>query len=177
MKNIYNFILFQALWLYTVLGVAKNNLWPAIIIFSGFAILFLFSDYSHKTDKKLFVFCIFTGSIVDSILAKSRLVEYQQNIGYENIAPYWILLLWGGFALTLNHSMSWMLRKPKVAYSFITIGAPLSYFSASKLGAVDIPNMLNAFLMISLLWLITYHSIVLFQSHFSEAKVKCNDLS
>lgn len=56
MKNIYNFILFQALWLYTVLGVAKNNLWPAIIIFSGFAILFLFSDYSHKTDKKLLCF-------------------------------------------------------------------------------------------------------------------------
>ena len=47
-------------------------------------------------------------------------------------APPWIVLLWGAFALTLNHSMAWFAQRPLVASVFAAIGGPLAYLGAAR---------------------------------------------
>ena len=53
----------------------------------------------------------------------------------------WIVLLWGAFALTLNHSMAWFAKRPAIASVFAAIGGPLAYLGAARgFGAVAFPT-------------------------------------
>ncbi|MCO4821621.1 MAG: DUF2878 domain-containing protein [Flavobacteriaceae bacterium] len=160
MKNIINFILFQSLWLSCIIGAAYQNIWPATICLTALMLLFLLPKYKNGNDILFIYTSVTLGFLLDSLLAYTGLIEYKLNFGLTQTAPLWILFLWIGFALTLNHSMSWLLNKPKLGTLFITIGAPLSYFSAEKLNAIKINQTLTTLLLVSLLWLLVYKIIL-----------------
>ena len=46
-------------------------------------------------------------------------------------APVWIVAMWIGFALTLNHSLSALKRHPGIAVTFGLVGGPLAYWIAA----------------------------------------------
>ena len=130
----------------------------------------LFSDFRNKKDKTFLFICIFLGFILDSLLAHYGLINYKYDYGYSHTAPFWILFLWAGFALTLNHSMSWLINKPRLGTLFIVIGAPLSYYSAEKLNAIQINEPLVTLVFISIMWLIIYHIILAINSFYLNEK-------
>ena len=138
MKNLLNFVLFQSLWFSCVLGAANQTIWPAVMIVTVMLSVFLYPAIRNKQDIMFLSVCLIMGFILDSLLAYMELVDYKYDDGFNHIAPFWIIFLWAGFSLTLNHSMSWLLKKPRLGTFFIIIGAPLSYFSAEKLGAIQI---------------------------------------
>jgi len=160
MKNGLNFILFQSLWISCILGAANHVIWPAVLIISSMLGVFLFPAFRHKKDILFLSVCIIMGFILDSLLAYLQLIDYNYDYGLNQTAPFWILFLWAGFALTLNHSMSWLLKKPKLGTLFILIGAPLSYYSAEKLMAIKINETIITLCLISVLWLLVYHIIL-----------------
>ena len=164
MSNTVNFILFQMLWLSSVLGAANGILWPACVILSLMVVVFLKSKYAHSANLKYVVFSVFFGFVIDSILASSGLIEYNYNLGIAYLAPIWILFLWIGFALTFNHSMAWMFKNKMMANVFIGLGAPLSYFSAAKLSAIEINNLSLTLVLISVLWLGFFNFIDVLQA-------------
>lgn len=164
MKNIINFVLFQSLWLSCILGAANKILWPATLLISCMLIMFLLPTLSNKKDKIFLSICIALGFFLDSSMAYFGLIDYHYDYGFSHTAPFWIMFLWTGFALTLNHSMSWLLNKPKLGTLFIVIGAPLSYFSAEKLNAIQINEPLVTLTLISFMWLIVYHIILAINS-------------
>ena len=47
-------------------------------------------------------------------------------------APVWIVALWMGFALTLNHSMAALKTRPWAAVALGVIGGPLAYLVAQN---------------------------------------------
>ena len=50
------------------------------------------------------------------------------------------MLLWGAFAMTMNHSMAWFAARPWTAAAFAAIGGPLAYLGAARgFGAVAFP--------------------------------------
>ncbi len=55
-----------------------------------------------------------------------------------DIAPLWILLLWAGLALTLNHSLAWLQSRLWLAALLSGLASPFSYLAAAKLGGVQI---------------------------------------
>ncbi|MCG8433892.1 MAG: DUF2878 domain-containing protein, partial [Gammaproteobacteria bacterium] len=55
---------------------------------------------------------------------------------HAGVAPLWILMLWAGFSLTLNHSLAWLQKHYFLAALFAAIASPLSYLAGEKLGAV-----------------------------------------
>ena len=166
MKNILNFILFQSLWLSCILGAANEILWPAYLIITTMLMLFLLPTFKRDKDMIFLSICLTMGFTLDSLLAYFGLIDYNYDYGYSQIAPVWIMFLWSGFALTLNHSMSWLLNKPKLGILFIVIGAPLSYFSADKLNAIQINESLLTLSLISVLWLIVYRLILIINSFY-----------
>ena len=103
-------------------------------------------------------------------MAHFELIDYYYDYGFSHIAPLWILFLWTGFALTLNHSMSWLLNKPKLGTVFIFIGAPLSYFSADKLNAIHINETIVTMTLISIMWLLVYHIILVINTSYSDKR-------
>ena len=153
MSNTVNFILFQLLWVTSVLGAANAVLWPSTIVIFLILFVFLITKFTHKENLKFVIYSLFFGFIIDSLLASTGLIEYKYNFGITYLAPIWILYLWAGFALTFNHSMAWMFKNKTMATIFIGIGSPLSYFSAEKLNAIEISNLPVTLILISVLWL------------------------
>jgi len=161
MKNTINFILFQLLWISCILGAAYEIIWPATLIITTLLAVYLYPSVRHQKDLSFLSVCLVLGFLLDSVMAHFNLITYNYDLGFSNTAPFWILFLWVGFALTLNHSMSWLIKKPKLGTAFIIIGAPLSYFSAEKLNAIVIEDSVIALTLISIMWLFVYHIILL----------------
>lgn len=165
MNNLINLFLFQGLWLSCILGAAKQTIWPAAVIVSCLLVLFLSPKFRHKNDSLFLFVCLPFGFALDSLLAYFGLIDYAHNFGFVAIAPVWIMFLWIGFSLTLNHSMAWLLQKPKLGSLFMLIGAPLSYFSAEKLGAIVMHKTTITLIVISVLWLLVYYLLLVANQH------------
>ena len=175
MKNIINFTLFQLLWFGCVLGAAHEFILPSIVIFIVMLITHLVPKFNAELDLTLVLCCFFFGFVLDSFLAYFNFIDYRFNAGLSQVAPFWILFLWIGFALTLNNSMSWLMKKPKVGSFFIVIGAPLSYFSAEKLGAIKINEQPITFILISIMWFVVYHILIALHNWKKNMRVLSND--
>lgn len=161
MKKIINFILFQLLWVACVLGADNQTIWPALSIILIMLVIFLLPAIRAKNDFIFILTCLVLGFILDSSLAYFNFIDYSFNYGFSRIAPLWILFLWVGFALTLNHSMAWIFNNAKLGYLLMALGPPLSYISAGKLGAVSINNMLLTSLLVSLSWMLVFKILLL----------------
>jgi hypothetical protein len=134
--TIINFLLFQLGWFVCVLSGAAQLNSPAVIFTVAFLIIH-FRFYPWKqTDYKLVLAAILIGVVLDSSWSAWSLMAYQAQT-IEPIAPWWIWCLWINFALTLNHSMSWLLQRRLLAGVFSAIASPISYYAGSRLGALD----------------------------------------
>ncbi len=166
MKNLINFILFQLLWISCIFGAAYQVMWPASLIITALLVGYLYPTIRHQKDILFLSICLGLGFLLDSFMAHFNLITYNYNLGVTDFAPFWIISLWAGFALTLNHSMSWLIKKPKLGTVFIILGAPLSYFSAEKLNAIQINDSVIALTIISILWLVVYHIILAVNAYY-----------
>jgi hypothetical protein len=51
--------------------------------------------------------------------------------------------MWLLFAMTLNHSLSWLKGRYVLSFVFGALGGPLAYVAGEKLGAVEITSDLS----------------------------------
>lgn len=68
------------------------------------------------------------GLVADSSYMLFGLLRYPESGPWNSIAPIWIIALWVGFALTLNHSLSWLKGRPWLAAVMGAVSAPFSYW-------------------------------------------------
>ena len=128
--------LFQMLWIAAVLGSAKNLIWPCLLMVIILACWQLQPTRRARTDVSLIITAILMGLIIDSLWVATGVLEYTDQRPFNFIAPLWILVLWAGFALTINHSMAWMKAHPLLPSLLGLISAPLSYFAGMRFGAM-----------------------------------------
>ena len=134
-SNLINAGLFQVAWFACVLGGAAGNSWwggaalLALLAFSG-AKPFLKSDLLFATVGGLF------GLALDTLWIKSGVLDYHG----VSVAPIWIVMLWVGVSLTLNHSLSLFAARPLLGGVLAGACAPLSYLGGERLGAVLVPD-------------------------------------
>jgi hypothetical protein len=133
-----NLIGYQIVWFSAVIGAGRGLWWPGVIAAAIFILLHLVfarqSRIGRTTDFKLLAVAVLIGTLLDGILATSGLARYAANDMTlpSGGAPLWILSMWASFALTLRHSMTFLLGRPTVALVFGAIGGPLAYFGASR---------------------------------------------
>ena len=151
-----NALLFQTAWFACVIGGAAGApLW-------GFACVLALVAFSwhvgmlHR-DLRLMVVLGLAGFAVDTTWITLGILDY----GEWSLAPSWIVALWLGFALTVNHSMGWLKQKPLLAAALAAIFAPVTYLAGTRLGAVEIADPLGLAL-ISGTWAIMF--LLLFSS-------------
>lgn len=77
--------------------------------------------------------------------------------------PIWILMLWAGVALTVNHSLAWFKRYPFCGATLAAVAAPLCYLGGERLDAVLVPEPLQL-VWVSLAWLIVFYAVFAFAS-------------
>jgi hypothetical protein len=150
---IINAVLFQITWFACAIGSANNLIWPAVVACAVLAAFQLHPKNRHQTDFKLIAIAIILGLIIDTAWIQLRFMEYSDHIPFKEIAPLWIIVLWIGFAMTINHSLNWLKKHPLLPAITGLVFAPLSYFAGVKLGALAFTGNLTVItLSLGLAW-------------------------
>jgi hypothetical protein len=145
--NLANAVLFQLVWLGFVAGAGAGQPWWGLPPLAGLLALSLFTRH-WRNDMVWLVVALIFGAYLEWIWIHWQVLDY----GTEG-APWWILGLWVGLALTLNHSLSWLRCQPWLAAVLGALVAPLSYRTGEALGAVSISEGLA---WVSLAWGLTF---------------------
>jgi hypothetical protein len=130
MKTLLNVVFFQVLWLCCVAGAGRGYAWIGLPVFAVFCIYHFWVSGYRKADALLLLACVVIGGACDTLLLQAGFLRFEQNLPLASLAPIWILLLWAGFALTLNHSMSFFKTRTIGATVFGILGGPLAYWVA-----------------------------------------------
>lgn len=122
-----NFALFQVAWF----SAALYQFSALPVLFLVIALLLYFSP-SKIIDGKLALVAIAIGFCVDSGMSYFNILNFGQSY-----TPIWLICIWVCFALTLNHSMQWLLSiHPAVQFLLGGIFGPLSYLAADGFSAL-----------------------------------------
>lgn len=173
MNNIINIVALKLTWLAAVIGASKGMVLPSLVAVACFALWQLTQNRRHENDFLFICIAFVIGFILDSAWQAFGLIDYAS--GFSFIAPIWILCLWIAFAMTFNHSLSWLKTRPILAVLFGMIGAPVSYYAGHKLGALNYPNSIT---QASVFLGVSWGLIVLFFSQFEKmnfTKLAAND--
>ncbi|GAB4266860.1 MAG: DUF2878 domain-containing protein [Methylomicrobium sp.] len=137
-KPLINMAWMQALWFAAVLAAAAGRIEVAP------AVLALFIGWQARPsirvfgDFRLIPVALLLGFVLDSAWIRFGWIRFESPFPLVELAPLWILSLWVGLALTLNHSLAWLQSKLWLSGLLGGLGAPLSYTAAERLGALSI---------------------------------------
>jgi hypothetical protein len=134
-----NLIGFQLVWVSAVGGAARGWWWAGPLALLAFASWQLAVSRSPRADAQLLLICAAVGMAIDTLWVQLGWMRFEAAVPWSGLAPVWIVAMWMGFALTLNHSMATLNSRPWLGAALGAIGGPLAYWAAgSAWGAVTI---------------------------------------
>ncbi len=142
-----NFLLFQAGWFVLILGAAETKTSGAIVISAIIIAIHLLMTPNKIPEIRLFIYAIIIGFIFDGLLQYYSLILYNDPGWSYPLTPLWIIMLWLMFAMTLNHSLSWLKGRMLLSIIIGSIGGPMAYIAGEKLGAITIINNQTLFFL------------------------------
>lgn len=148
--NVANAGVFQLAWFACVLGGANDSsLWGAVAL----AGLVAFAMAGPHTARDLLAASVLAavGFILDTAWIRLGVLDYAGAA----VAPPWIVMLWAGVGLMLNHCLSMFKARPWLGGALAGAGAPLSYMAGERFGAVAIPDPWQLGL-VGLAWLVIF---------------------
>ena len=149
-----NIVLFQLGWFACVLSSAAQRPWVGATIALSIVGFHLFRAHKREAEIKLVLIALGIGTVWDSILVSQTWIQYDSGLFFSNLAPYWIILMWGLFATILNVSLRWLRERWMMAALFGAIGGPLAYYGGHRLGALRFGNEHVALLALAVGWAI-----------------------
>jgi hypothetical protein len=155
-NNWINMLWMQALWFGAVIGAAQGLLWLAPLLLMGFAFWESRPVRRVYGDFQLMLVAVLIGLILDTTWVRLGWIEFAASWALSERAPLWILLLWAGLALTLNHSLAWLQSRLVLA---------------AALGAVDIITESGMwFVGLGLSWALALPLLLWLASHLKQLK-------
>lgn len=131
MKILLNLVLFQLTWMAAVGGAGQGLWWPGLAMLALFCGWHLATTAWLRQDLQLLAVVTAGGFCVDTLLLQAGVLRYATPLPWAALAPVWIVVLWAGFALTLNHSMRFLRQRPWLSVAFGLLGGPLAYWFAA----------------------------------------------
>ena len=166
-SKIINFVLFQLIWFVCILGAAINETHAAVAVSLTIILFHFYLTKDKKNELKIVIIASIIGFLFDGFLLKSELVLYANHGWSYSITPLWIIILWMGFAITINSSLSWLKKKLNLSILFGAIGGPLAYLAGEKLGAVTLLTS-DTLLVIATGWAIITPLLILVSNKISK---------
>jgi len=122
-----NFAIFQAIWALGVLG-QHSYLIVSLGLLGGH---FLLSPSPFR-DLQALAAISSIGIAVDLTLTSTGVFVFEQPL-----IPLWLVMIWGAFALSLNHGLHWLSKWPAWSQAVLGgAGGAGSYIAGHKLDAV-----------------------------------------
>lgn len=169
--QIANFVVFQAAWFAAVLGAAHHiPLWGTACAIAAIA-WHLGVSARPAQEAKLIGFACAIGFVVESAVAMQGHVSYPSGQPVGWLAPYWMVALWGEFAIALNVTMRWLKRRLWLAAVLGAVGGPTAFVSGVKLGGAQFVDMTPALAMLALVWAVSMPLLVWLSNRFDGVSV------
>jgi hypothetical protein len=127
-----NALCFQFVWLAAVAGAARGWWWAGPLALLVFAAWQLPRSHGPRADLLLMFGTAALGFAIDTLWVQLELMRFRTALPWEGLAPVWIVALWMGFALTLNHSLAGLKRHLWLAAALGLLGGPLAYGVAER---------------------------------------------
>lgn len=148
-----NLVGFQLVWMAAVGGAAQGWWWAgpaALALFAGWQ---LAVSPMRRSDLRLMALCAALGLAIDSLWVQAGFMRFDAALPDPRLAPVWIVAMWVGFALTVNHSLAGLKPLPWLGALLGLLGGPLAYWAAeSAWGAVEISHSPWPFLALGVAW-------------------------
>lgn len=172
-NNIINFFALQVNWFVAIYGASKGVIWPCILITALFAWWQLNEKRRHPNDVRVIICAIFIGMTLDSLWQFAGLVQFVSS-PLAPLTPIWLLMLWITFALTFNHSLSWLKPKTLLATLLGFIFSPLTYWGGSRLGGmIYLENIWLVSAILGIAWAIVMY-VLMHQANYPSMNIKAH---
>jgi hypothetical protein len=150
-RNTINFVVFQIGWFACVLfpGLGAVGL---VVLIVAFHLAFI--SKARKAELQFIGAGVVIGGLLDGLWFNIGVLD--NGIEGFQLTPIWILGLWAAFSTTLSHSLGWISAKPWLPYVCAPIAGPFAYWSASKMGAVELPDLTFSLLALAIGWLVVF---------------------
>ncbi len=153
-QTLINAVLFQILWFACVIGSGRYGwFWPAIAA-TVLLVLSVRNASSARHDVLLAMVLMPLGWLLDTLWIYLGVLDFQGL----TVAPSWIVLLWLGLALTINHSLAFLRDRPLIGAAVVFVTAPVTYLAGARLGAVTVPEPWHL-AWVSLAWGLLFYGI------------------
>ncbi len=134
--KVVNYLFFNFLWPACIFGAAAQVWWPGALLLAAFFLWHWLSGSTVRGDWKLVLIIVPLGIVVDTLWIRLGLLSFATPWPSPDFAPLWIVVLWAGLALALNHCLLWMQRRLWFTAGFFLLASPFSYWCGSKFEAV-----------------------------------------
>lgn len=157
-----NFVLFQAGWLGCVLYPAMLT---ALAAFALVAVHLALVSRNWRREWEFILLGTVLGSLLDGLWFRTGIMT--DTSGAAVIwTPVWLVGVWAVFMTTLAHSLSWMARKTWLPYVLAPLAGPFAYWSASRLGAVSLPDPAVSLVALGVGWLVIFPLLMHIRQRF-----------
>lgn len=129
--NLINIGLFQLTWFACVVGGALWGL-TALCLMLGFS----WRSGLLAADAVCAAVAAIVGVCLDTLWIQTGVLDFY---GFA-VAPLWIVMLWIGVGLSVNHGLAYFKARPMLGGALAAVSAPVCYLSGAALGAVSVPN-------------------------------------
>ena len=157
------FLLFNGISLYiywwtTFWGVANNKFLIGPILAIIYFIVHFFIIKNKLKEFKYMLFCLVFGFTLESSLYFSGLMTYKGMFTNKFLpVPFWILILWIGYSLTVFHSFKWIYKRYFVSFIMGGLIAPLMYVSANKIKIINFNyDVMETYFILMPLWSLSF---------------------
>tara|TARA_B110000014_G_C20123980_1_gene597236 strand:+ start:4282 stop:4800 length:519 start_codon:yes stop_codon:yes gene_type:complete len=150
--KIYDFFGFKICWLLCAFCTQWEQPYLGPIATLIFILIHLFIVKFKARDIKIIILAIMCGIIFDSSFSFFNIITYQGGILTNyNLAPLWILSMWGGFSLTMLYTLESIKEKYFISALLGGLGGPLSYSAGVGIGSLSIQSNLS-YLLLAVCW-------------------------
>lgn len=151
LRNVINFVLFQAGWLICIL---YPGMMAAGVVALFLVIHFVLISQNRWIEAQFIGFGTVIGGVLDGIWFNTGILD--DGTGQVVITPIWLIAIWAIFMTTLSHSLQWISSKPWLPWVLAPITGPFAYWSASQLGAVELPVLSTSLIALAVGWLVVF---------------------
>jgi hypothetical protein len=175
LRQLANFAIFEAAWFACILGVAHGQpLWGTGAVVAAIA-WHLAISARPATELALVGLLCAIGLVAESLVVAQGHVAYPAGQPVAWLAPYWMVALWGEFAIALNVTLRWLKRKPLLALLLGAVFGPLSFLGGVRLGGARFVDEPAALITLACMWAVLMPLVMALSCRFDGVAVPVSE--